>query len=283
MNLQESLNLILQLADFARKHDSTIKSPGGGRDDWLPISIKKTADFGIDGAAECKKLLDAVSEFDFERLTEVAENSVTVSFQWQSYVFHNATSALSWLCESIKSRRAEIAIEMLSQIEHEREFELLKPNQLEGYKGFELQNRFLSQSAIFFPVRCYVGIQNLDLEELAQLAEQEIRELFKAKRNTTEISLLANTKAIQETRLANFETDTPRLNTQSVDWIAARKENEERLNLSVESLRKYRTSKEGGETSPCKMYGIDGYGRKWRRVGTPKSRVYYLASSLPKA
>ena len=81
--------------------------------------------------------------------------------------------------------------------------------------------------------------------------------------------------------LEQIESETPALNKESIEWIAAKKENEKNLKLPIKTLREYRSPSKGGRTLPCKMYGIDRDGRKWRRQGTPNSRVYYLASSLP--
>ena len=83
--------------------------------------------------------------------------------------------------------------------------------------------------------------------------------------------------------LMALDAENPELDPQSVDWIASKKENEKKLKLSTDTLRKYRTDAQGGHTSNNKRFGIDRQGRFWRRKGTPKSQVYYLKSSLPKS
>ena len=86
-----------------------------------------------------------------------------------------------------------------------------------------------------------------------------------------------------ESNLAETEAKTPALDIESVDWIAARKENENKFGLKIRTLSKYRTERQGGMVSSDKMFGIDRDDRIWRRKGTEKSQVYYLVSSLPEA
>lgn len=82
--------------------------------------------------------------------------------------------------------------------------------------------------------------------------------------------------------IEKLEQQTPKLDTESVEWLAARKENEEKLGLPVETLRNYRAASKGGRKMPDEMFGVDRDRRRWRRQGTPKSTVYYFVPSLPK-
>jgi len=90
------------------------------------------------------------------------------------------------------------------------------------------------------------------------------------------------TAAEVESNLADIEAETPELDTESGDWIAARKENQENFGVLISSLKKYRLKAEGGRKLN-EYFGVDRDGRKWRRKGTPASTVYYLKSSLPKS
>ena len=82
--------------------------------------------------------------------------------------------------------------------------------------------------------------------------------------------------------IEQLERKTPPLDTKSIEWLAAREENEEKFGLPVKTLREYRTASKGGRKMPDEMFGIDGDGRRWRRRGTQKSNVYYYIPSLPK-
>lgn len=84
--------------------------------------------------------------------------------------------------------------------------------------------------------------------------------------------------------LEKIEQKTPVLDTESVEWIAARKENEEIFGLSIKTLRDYRGQSHGGRTL-TPYFGVDRDGRRWRRcpTKTEKSTVYYFKTNLPKA
>ncbi|GIW97056.1 MAG: hypothetical protein KatS3mg111_0389 [Pirellulaceae bacterium] len=85
-------------------------------------------------------------------------------------------------------------------------------------------------------------------------------------------------KSIEE-----IERETPPLDTKSVEWVRAEQKNKEFLGLPIKTLRDYRLKSKGGRISPNEMFGIDRYGRIWRREGTPNSRIWYYAPSLPKS
>ena len=80
---------------------------------------------------------------------------------------------------------------------------------------------------------------------------------------------------------AKLDAETPDLDTKSVEWIVARAKNEKKLGLPIKTLKEYRHQSKGGRTSLCKMFGVDKDRRFWRRQGTQRSAVYYLASTLP--
>ncbi|MDA9857491.1 hypothetical protein N9D23_05175 [Rubripirellula sp.] len=82
--------------------------------------------------------------------------------------------------------------------------------------------------------------------------------------------------------IEDWERETPGLDTQSVEWVAARQENAKKLGMSIKTLRDYRGRSHGGRTLPGDMFGIDRDGRRWRRQGTSRSTVYYYVPSLPK-
>jgi hypothetical protein len=88
---------------------------------------------------------------------------------------------------------------------------------------------------------------------------------------------------IDRRMIEEIERETPELNTQSMEWIAARKENLKKLGLETNTLAKYRGAGEGGR-SLSEYFGIDKDGRRWRRDSnkTPKSTVYYFLSDLKK-
>ena len=82
--------------------------------------------------------------------------------------------------------------------------------------------------------------------------------------------------------IAAIEKKTPALDPESIDWIHARKKNLKILGLPLKTLREYRTPSKGGRSNSSETFGIDAFGRIWRRQGTPSSSVYYLRSSLSK-
>ena len=82
--------------------------------------------------------------------------------------------------------------------------------------------------------------------------------------------------------IESVERNTPELDTESIEWLAARQENKEKLGLPIETLRSYRAPSKGGRKMLDNMFGIDRDGRCWRRQGTQKSMVYYFAPTLPK-
>jgi hypothetical protein len=83
--------------------------------------------------------------------------------------------------------------------------------------------------------------------------------------------------------LEEIESNTPELDTQSIEWIAARKKNQEKLGYPTSTLATYRLRNMGGrQLSP--YFGIDKDGRRWRRQPdkTEKSMVYYYAIDVNK-
>ena len=81
--------------------------------------------------------------------------------------------------------------------------------------------------------------------------------------------------------LTELEASTPQLDVKSINWIKARKENEEKLFLSVSSLATYRLASLGGrQLSP--YFGVDKDGRRWRRRPdrTEQSTVFYFAPDV---
>ena len=83
--------------------------------------------------------------------------------------------------------------------------------------------------------------------------------------------------------IEKLDRKTPQLDTESVEWIAAREENQKKFDLPIKTLRNYRAPSKVGRKKPDKMFGIDRDGRRWRRQGTPGSMVYYYVPSLPKS
>jgi hypothetical protein len=101
----------------------------------------------------------------------------------------------------------------------------------------------------------------------------------------------ANTKVSHPTEqaetdlqeLEEMERNTPVLDTGSIKWIAARKENQEKLGYPTNTLATYRLKSSGGrQLSP--YFGVDKDGRRWRRETekTEKSTVYYFADDIKK-
>lgn len=83
--------------------------------------------------------------------------------------------------------------------------------------------------------------------------------------------------------IEEIERDTPELNVESIEWIPARKENQEKLGYPTTTLATYRLAANGGrQLSP--YFGIDKDGRRWRRhpEKTVTSMIYYFASDLRK-
>jgi len=81
--------------------------------------------------------------------------------------------------------------------------------------------------------------------------------------------------------IETIEAKTPKLDTESVEWIVARQKNEKKLGLPTKTLRNYRLESKGGRILPNKKFGVDKDGRRWRRKGTKSSAVYYYSPSLP--
>lgn len=101
----------------------------------------------------------------------------------------------------------------------------------------------------------------------------------------------ANTKVSHPTEqaetdlqeLEEMDRNTPVLDTGSIKWIAARKENQEKLGYPTNTLATYRLKSSGGrQLSP--YFGVDKDGRRWRRENekTEKSTVYYFADDIKK-
>ena len=88
--------------------------------------------------------------------------------------------------------------------------------------------------------------------------------------------------ATNQQAIEDLERQTPKLDTKSVEWLAAGKKNEKKLGLPLATLRNYRAASKGGRKMPDKMFGIDRHGRLWRREGTETSMLYYYVPSLPK-
>ncbi len=81
--------------------------------------------------------------------------------------------------------------------------------------------------------------------------------------------------------LEEIERSTPGLDIESIEWIAARKENQEKLGYPPNTLATYRLKSSGGRQLSA-YFGIDKDGRRWRRLPdkTEKSTVYYFASDV---
>jgi len=83
--------------------------------------------------------------------------------------------------------------------------------------------------------------------------------------------------------IEEIERNTPELDTQSIEWVAARKKNLEKLGYPTTTLATYRLESSGGrQLSP--YFGIDKDGRRWRRQSdkTEESMVFYFAADLKK-
>jgi hypothetical protein len=95
---------------------------------------------------------------------------------------------------------------------------------------------------------------------------------------------IAFTKPITDRRsIEEIERNTPELDTQSIEWVAARKKNLEKLGYPTNTLATYRLESSGGrQLSP--YFGIDKDGRRWRRQSdkTEESMVFYFAADLKK-
>lgn len=83
--------------------------------------------------------------------------------------------------------------------------------------------------------------------------------------------------------IEKIERKTPELDVQSIEWVAARKENQEKLGYPTGTLATYRLATSGGRQLSA-YFGIDKDGRRWRRRSdkTETSTVYYFASDLKK-
>ena len=103
--------------------------------------------------------------------------------------------------------------------------------------------------------------------------------------STTDAETNNSTKQAEADRrsIEEIERNTPKLDTQSMEWIAARKENEEKLGYPTSTLSKYRLESLGGRQL-SEYFGIDKDGRRWRRAEnmTQGSTVYYYANDLKK-
>lgn len=83
--------------------------------------------------------------------------------------------------------------------------------------------------------------------------------------------------------IEEIEQNTPALNMKSIEWIAARKINQEKLGYPTTTLATYRLASSGGrQLSP--YFGIDKDGRRWRRCKgkTEGSTIYYFLTDLKK-
>tara|TARA_R110002072_G_scaffold90692_5_gene202912 strand:+ start:20859 stop:21719 length:861 start_codon:yes stop_codon:yes gene_type:complete len=87
----------------------------------------------------------------------------------------------------------------------------------------------------------------------------------------------------QRLTIEELEQSTPPLDTKSVDWVAARAENTEKLGYPPKTLSTYRLPSKGGRKLSA-YFGVDKDGRRWRRDPnkTETSTVYYFASDLKK-
>ena len=125
-------------------------------------------------------------------------------------------------------------------------------------------------------------LTGISVDQLLYADADFVRTLVNAanrKRNSD--SVKQATSELKPLCIEETERKTPDLDPKSVDWIRSEEKNEKILGLTVETLRKYRTTKSGGRTLPCEMFGIDRDGRIWRRSGTRRSRVFYYRASLP--
>jgi hypothetical protein len=97
-----------------------------------------------------------------------------------------------------------------------------------------------------------------------------------SKQNIDVVKSTTDRRSIEE-----IERSTPELDMQSIEWIAARKENQKKLGYPTSTLATYRLASSGGrQLSP--YFGIDKDGRRWRRCKTKTegSTVFYFLSDL---
>jgi hypothetical protein len=103
--------------------------------------------------------------------------------------------------------------------------------------------------------------------------------------STTDTETKSSTTQAEADRrsLEEIERETPELDTESMDWVASRKENEKKLGYPTSTLAKYRLESLGGRQL-SEYFGIDKDNRRWRRDEnkTPNSTVYYLANDIEK-
>ena len=113
--------------------------------------------------------------------------------------------------------------------------------------------------------------------------KQKPQKPINSMRSTEAIQPLVGGGRFDDRSIEEIERNTPALNTQSMEWLAARKENLKKLGLETNTLAKYRGAGEGGR-SLSEYFGIDKDGRRWRRDSnkTPKSTVYYFLPDLKK-
>jgi hypothetical protein len=83
--------------------------------------------------------------------------------------------------------------------------------------------------------------------------------------------------------IEQVEKKTPELDIESIEWVASRKENLEKLGYPTTTLSDYRQATMGGRQLSA-YFGIDKDGRRWRRQRnkTEGSTVFYYAPDLKK-
>lgn len=89
--------------------------------------------------------------------------------------------------------------------------------------------------------------------------------------------------SIDRRSIEEIERNTPALDVKSIEWIAARKTNQEKLGYPTSTLATYRLESSGGRQLSA-YFGIDRDGRRWRRQSdkTEGSTVFYFAADLKK-
>lgn len=123
-----------------------------------------------------------------------------------------------------------------------------------------------------------------DMIDRAYAIISQRRSRVKAASTTGKKSNSSTTHAETDPRsLEKIERETPKLNTESIQWIAARKKNKEKLGYPTGTLATYRLASSGGRQLSW-YFGIDKDGRRWRRDKnkTSSSTVYYFANDIEK-
>lgn len=107
--------------------------------------------------------------------------------------------------------------------------------------------------------------------------DAEIEQLF-ALESQRQPRIIPNSRS-KSNDLRELESQTPPLERGSGQWLRSERAAEAE-NLEGDTLRRYRTE---GQKTEDGAFGRDRDGRIWRRDGTPRSRPWYLRSTLKSA